>query len=179
MLGVKKVVPAESKTLPSTWRRAVLRFGTMVLLWLGLTGSDLHSWLVGLPIVVLVTWLCIRLRPASSWKWRLRAVIPFTWYFTRQSITGGWDVARHAFSRSLRLNPAIVEYPLSLPSYPAQLFFCAIVGLLPGSLVVEISEGVASVHLLDASPEARRSLADLEEHVADLFDLPIPEGGNR
>lgn len=169
------MVPSASGTSPPRWRRFAFRFTIMALLWFGLTGSDLGSWLIGLPAVVLVTWLCVKLQPASEWKWSLRAIVPFAWYFTRQSITGGWDVARRAFGVRPRIDPFFLQYRLQLSSRPAQLFFCAVVGLLPGTLVVSLSEGIATVHILDVSTDAETCLGNLEGHVANLFGLqPAP-----
>jgi multicomponent Na+:H+ antiporter subunit E len=145
----------------------------MALIWFGLTGSDLESWLIGLPAVVIVTWLCVKLQPASSWNWSLRAIVPFIWYFTKQSISGGWDVARRAFGVRPRIDPRFLNYRLQLSSRPAQLFFCAVVGLLPGTLVVSISEGIATVHILDGSADADACLGNLETHVAELFGLDM------
>ena len=167
------MVPSAAVTPPPTWRRVAFRFGVMALLWLGLTGSDVRSWFIGLPVVVIVTWLCVKLQPASTWKWNLRALVPFAWYFTKQSISGGWDVARRAFEIRPRIDPGFVHYRLQLLSQPAQLFFCAVVGLLPGTLVVSLSEGVVTVHALDVSADVETCLGDLEKHVAKLFGLQL------
>ncbi len=168
------MVPSAPVTAQPVWRSVTLRFGLMALLWLGLTGSDLASWLVGLPVVLVATWVSLRLQTGSNWKWSFSGIVPFAWYFTRQSISGGWDVARRALGPRERFNPGFVSYPLRLPSGTARLFFCAVVGLLPGTLVVSVSESTAAVHALEISPEIEADLAVLEKHVARLFALQLP-----
>lgn len=168
------MVQSASVTSPPKWRRITSRIGLMALLWLGLTGSDWSSWLVGLPVVLAATWVSLWLHAGSSWKWSLSGIIPFAWYFTRQSISGGWDVARRAFGPKGNLNPGFVSYRLWLPSTTARLFFCGIVSLLPGSLVVSLSDRTAAIHLLEISTEVEADLAVLERHVARLFALQLP-----
>ena len=86
-------------------------------------------------------------------------------------------MARSAFGVRPRIDPRFLDYHLRLSSRPSQLFFCAVVGLLPGTWVVAVSEGIATVHILDASADAEASLGNLETHVGNLFGLPITAAG--
>ena len=167
------MVQSASVASPPKWRRITSRIGLMALLWLGLTGNDWSSWLVGLPVVLVATWVSMWLHPGSSWKWSPGGIVPFAWYFTWQSISGGWDVARRAFSPRGSLNPGFVSYRLRLPSNTSRLFFCGIVSLLPGSLVASVSGRTASIHVLEVTAECDANLAVLEAHVARLFALQL------
>jgi multicomponent Na+:H+ antiporter subunit E len=160
-----------SANLLSNPRKFGLRVLLMATLWMGLTGFEWQSWLIGLPIVVISAWLSLRLADEYDLKWSPAAILPFAWYFTLQSIRGGWDVALRAFSWNVRLNPGIVAYTLRLPPGPSQLFFCAIVSLLPGTLVVSLSESKASIHVLDLSADHQKELAEMERQILRLFVL--------
>ena len=157
---------------PTVWRRVGLRFFFMSILWLGLTGGEWRSWLVGLPVVLVSTWLSLKLSPASYWRWGFKGLLPFCWYFTVQSILSGWDIALRALQTKCRIQPGTIPYALRLPPGPSQLFFCAIVSLLPGTLVTSIEDSTALVHVLDTSIEQEASLRELEERIAQLFALP-------
>ena len=116
--------------------------------------------------------LRLKLGPASYWRWGLRDLLPFCWYFTKQSILSGWDIALRVLQRKCRIQPGTISYALRLPPGPSQLFFCAIVSLLPGTLVASIKDSVALVHVLDTSIDQETSLRELEAHIARLFVLP-------
>ena len=64
--------------------------------------------------------------------------IPFAGYFLRESLRGGWDVARRALSPALPMSPALVRFLLRLPPGSARWLFCNTISLLPGTAVVAI-----------------------------------------
>lgn len=158
-------------------RRAAL----MCLLWIGLNGLDLRSWIVGGPAVLLAAWVSTRLLPGVSWRWRWTGVFPFAWYFLRESARGALDVALMALSIRGRPDPRLLRFEPRLPDGPARLFYCALIGLLPGTLVVTASGDAVLVHALRADPGLDSNLRDLEERVAALFCLPpcAAEGAGR
>jgi len=161
------------ETSPRTnWSSVGRRFGILAALWFGLTGTEWGSWLLGLPVILASVWLSRGFGPVSYWKWSVRGVLPFAWYFTRQSIRGGWDVAWRALGPVCRLKPGVISYSLCLPAGPSQLFFCGIVSLLPGTLVISLIDSEASIHVLDISAGQETELRKLEERIADLFALP-------
>ena len=83
-------------------RRCWARTIWMALIWLGLNGLDVNSWVVGVPAVLAAAWISVRLLPAISWRWSLRGALVFAAYFIRESVRGGWDVARRVLSPALR-----------------------------------------------------------------------------
>lgn len=151
------------------------RLALMVLLWLGLNGTDWSSWIVGGPAVLAAAWISMKLLPAMPWYWSLGGAIAFAGFFLRESLRGGWDVAWRALSPKPALAPAIVCFPLRLPPGTARLFFCATISLLPGTAVVSIAETSLCVHALNFSPQVEEELLELERRVAVLFDLPLPK----
>ncbi len=146
----------------------------MALLWLGLNGEDWSSWIVGGPVAFAAAWISVKLLPAIPWHWSVGSAIAFAGWFLRESLRGGWDVARRALSPKLALSPAIVRVPLHLPPGAARWFFCNAISLLPGTAVVAITEESLCVHTLDFSPGVEEELRGLEARVAALFGLGLP-----
>lgn len=141
----------------------------MALLWLGLNGLDLSSWIIGVPTVAASAWVSLMLFPVRVRLWSLRAAIEFFAFFLRKSLRGGWDVAWRALSPTPGLTPALVCFPLHLPRGSARMFFCGVVSLLPGTAVVAIEERSICLHVLVASPRVEMEVRDLERRVAKLF----------
>jgi multicomponent Na+:H+ antiporter subunit E len=145
----------------------------MALLWLALNGLDGSSWIVGGPVVLAAAWISVQLLPAASWRWSPAGALAFAVYFLRESLRGGWDVARRAIFPGLALAPAIVCHTFHLPTGAARLFFCNAISLLPGTAVVAIEENSAFVHVLDSSTAVTEELRELERRVGRLFGLEL------
>jgi multicomponent Na+:H+ antiporter subunit E len=154
-------------------RRCLWRAGWMALLWLGLNGPDGASWIVGVPVVLAAAWISVKLMPSVTWRWSVVGALAFAGFFFRESVRGGWDVARRALSPGLALSPAIVCHPLHLPAGPSRLFFCTTISLLPGTAVVSIAEETICIHVLDWTPRVEEEVRELERRVAALFGLVL------
>jgi multicomponent Na+:H+ antiporter subunit E len=150
-------------------RRLLLRLAGCVLLWWILTGGDPSSWLIGGLTITLVLVLMAH-QPRPTWHISLPGLVRFIPYFLLQSLRGGIDVARRAFSPRRPLHPALLEYPLRLPPGSARIFLLNSVSLLPGTLSADLQDDCLLVHVLDQQLDPH--LEQLEEHVADLFALP-------
>ena len=166
---------ANSRQPPALAGRFLVRCVLMALIWLGLNGADWSSWIVGGPVVIAAAWISVKLLPDIPWHWTVGWGIAFAGFFLRESLRGGWDVATRALSPTLSLSPAIVTYPLHLPTGPARLFFCSVISLLPGTAVVAIGKENLSIHVLDLSPGFEKEMRDLERRVASLFGLALSE----
>lgn len=165
---------AHSPQPPALVGRFLVRFALLTMLWLGLNGADWSSWMVGGPVGLVAAWISVKLLPDIPWHWTVGGGITFAGFFLRESLRGGWDVALRALSPTLSLTPAIVTYPLNLPTGPARLFFCSVISLLPGTAVVAIGKECLSVHVLNFSPGLEKEMRDLERRVASLFGLASP-----
>lgn len=154
------------------------RIAWISVLWVGLAGLDLASWIVGAPAVLASAWLSLRLAPVMPWRLSWRGACTFGGYFLRESLSGGWDVARRSLARTVRLAPALLTYRTRLPGGLPRWFFCGAISLLPGTAVVNVSEARLSVHVLSASGDESLRLRKLEARVAALFGLRLStEGG--
>ena len=124
-------------------------------------------------MVLVAAWISVKLLPAVSWRWSACGALVFAAYFLRESVRGGWDVARRAISPGLALSPAIVCHPFHLPPGPSRLFFCSAISLLPGTAVVAIADGNICVHVLDNSSSVEEELRELEWRVGALFGVEL------
>ncbi len=150
---------------------ALARLSLLAALWWLLTGGDARSWLVGAPVVLAATALSLHLRPARSWRWRLAGVLPMGWFFLRESVRGGFDVARRAIHPGLPVNPGVLRFDTRLPDGSPRLFFAGVISLLPGTLVLDLEENALRIHVLNIGREVEPQLEALEHRVAALFGI--------
>jgi len=157
--------------------RVAMVFTVIACLWLILNGSDLASWVLGLPAVAVATLIAMRLIPDAGRVVRPAGLVAFAFYFAWQSLSGGFDVARRAFRKHMPLNPVLLGFVPRLPAGSPRWFFCACACLLPGTSVLEIRDALIQVHLLDAESDSEARLRRLEERVAALFGVVLPDHG--
>ena len=160
------------RTMKSAAREQIFhvlaRAGAFAALWWLLTGGDPQSWVVGGPVVLAVAAGAHR-RVARSPPWRLAGVPAMMWFFLRESVRGGFDVARRALRPRLPLEPGVVRFTTRLADGSPRLVFAGLISLLPGTLVLGLNGNVLHVHVLDAGPRAEAGLRTLEDRVGALF----------
>jgi multicomponent Na+:H+ antiporter subunit E len=172
-------MPATAPTKGPARRRGfwlLVRVLVLLLLWLGLNGTDGRSWLVGLPVVALAVYLATRLAPTESWRVSLTGAVRFALFFAVESLRGGVDVARRALGPAVVLAPGLIQYRTRLPSGAPRWLFCNSISLLPGTAVVGIEGADLCIHALDRSAAAETELQRLEARVGALFALELGPG---
>ncbi|MEJ2604459.1 MAG: Na+/H+ antiporter subunit E, partial [Gammaproteobacteria bacterium] len=95
---------------PGNWRRGLRRLLAFALLWALVSGADVHSWLIGVPAVLVATGISMQL-------WRgpplsLRRLLLFLPWFIHQSLAGAVDVAIRALRPAMPLAPGVIHYDL-------------------------------------------------------------------
>jgi multicomponent Na+:H+ antiporter subunit E len=143
------------------------RFLLFALIWWLLTEGQSDAWGMGVWLVLIAATLSMSL--ASPPGWSLIGMLGFIPFFARYSLIGGVDVARRAFSRRMALQPAIIEYPLTLRLPQARLFMVGVISLLPGTLTAEVQDDKLWIHVLDQGNDIHSELEILERRVASLF----------
>ncbi|MBW6509077.1 MAG: Na+/H+ antiporter subunit E [Desulfuromonadales bacterium] len=156
------------------WSRFILRLGGCLFLWWVLTGGRASSWIIGVPTIALALWVMEAAPQTHPWRISFAGLLRFIPYFLLQSLRGGIDVARRAYSPRLPLDPQIIDFPLNLPPGPAQVFFLNSVSLLPGTLSADLNGTTLKVHLLDHKIDPQ--LDQLETRVAALFKCSLRGG---
>ena len=147
------------------------RTGLFLLLWWILSDGDTTSWWIGIPTVLLATTVSIKLVPPVIIAWS--GIIRFIPFFLLHSLLGGIDVARRVFQPKMSIAPDLFEFPMRLPPGLPQVLMANTVGLLPGTLSVEIEHNVLTVHALDKSTDILAELEAVERSVARIFGKPL------
>jgi len=148
------------------------------LVWWVLATPREDAWIPGGIALVLAVALHLGLGGSRGSRVSMLALLRFAPWFLQQSLRGGTDVARRAFSPSLPLDPAFVLYRIRLPDEGARIFFTNSISLLPGTFSARIEGSELCVHLLADSPDVVKKLGELEERVADVFGLRLADGGS-
>ena len=143
--------------------------------WLIVAGPAPASWLIGLPSVALATWASFRLAPPLPYKIRFVGLMRFFGYFMRESLRGGWDVAKRTMLPRMRIAPGQAEYNSGLPEGLPIVLFAGCVSLLPGTLSQRFDGGHLSLHLLDADETDLAELKALENHIADMLGVDVED----
>lgn len=139
--------------------------------WWVLTGGESSSWWIGAPAILIAVISSIVLIPASTLSWY--ECFRFATYFFQRSLAGGIDVAKRALHPDLPIAPELVEYKLRLMPGLPRVIMVNTVSLLPGTLVADLGETTMKVHVLDGRQDFRSELEAVEEHVAQLFRIPL------
>jgi len=136
-----------------------------------LTGSDISSWIVGIPAVLIASKLSLMLSPPSQCPLSLLGALHFIPFFLYQSFRGGIDVMRRTLLRQQLLDPGLVSYVTILPRGSARIFFVNTISLLPGTLSAKLDENQVTVHTLDRGMPVWANIQALEYHVAALMNI--------
>ncbi len=166
--GGNVVTSSGFKLIPLLWRA-----GGLILLWWIISGGAVESWWIGVSAIALAVCVSIMLDGGDRQAVRPVALLRFIPYFLFESVRGGVDVARRAFSRNMPLAPAFLNYPLRLPAGRPQVFFANTVSLLPGTLGAGLSDQALNIHMLDHTSVSLAELNRLEQRVATIFGIDI------
>lgn len=140
-----------------------------LVIWLLLANGDPASLVIGLPAIAGALYLVRRLAPPTIRALSVRGTLRFIPYFLRESLRGGWNVARATLSRRMQLSPAFIDYRISLDNDGARIFFTNCVSLLPGTLAARLDGSDLRVHVLDDRSDPLRELEELEMRIAAIF----------
>lgn len=149
----------------------IVRLGIFALLWWVLTEGANHSWWMGGIMALIAALINSRMTPPQSFSFR--GLFHFVPFFIWHSLKGGIDVAWRAFRPNMAISPALVTYPLRLPSGSPQIFMTNAISLLPGTLAADLEESVLKVHVLDGQGAYRSDLALLEQKIAAVYNVPL------
>lgn len=150
-------------------RWGVMLFAALLLTWLSLYA--LESVVFGVAAAALGTAAGLLAAPGEPHPMRLRRLPGFALFFLRESIRGGVDVARRALHPRLPVAPAFVEHPLRLPAGQPRTLLIGLIGLLPGSMSVEVDEARQVLHLHLLAADGPDPVAPLERQLERLFGL--------
>ncbi|MBW6496085.1 MAG: Na+/H+ antiporter subunit E, partial [Burkholderiaceae bacterium] len=118
------------------------------LLWWVLAAGRLEGWLLGGIAVIAATWASLVLLPPRAQRLRIAALPGFLAFFLINSVRGGWQVALMAVRGRVALHPVLLELPLNLPAGAPQVLLTCVLGLMPGTLGVQLANNRLRLHVL-------------------------------
>ncbi|MCS6770696.1 MAG: Na+/H+ antiporter subunit E [Kiritimatiellae bacterium] len=175
---IDRALNSQGSSTSAAWLRRTAIFAA---LWWILDEGRLSGWWFA-PAIIAGALAIAALIPQApcAWRWRPAGLARFVPYFLRESIRGGWDVARIALRPDMPLDPRLIEYRPRLQHPTARLFFTHVISLLPGTLSADLRRDVIVVHSISGSEEELLdATAGLERRVADLFGEPLAGGDAR
>ncbi|MBN8473871.1 Na+/H+ antiporter subunit E [Sulfuritalea sp.] len=143
-----------------------LAFG---LLWWILAEGRLDGWLLGGVAVAAATWTSLKLQPPGKLPMRLAGLVRFLRFFLWNSLRGGFQVAAMALRGRAALRPGIIELRVMLPPGEARILLVNALGLMPGTLGVDLNDTSLRLHVLDDSLPVVAETRALETSIAGLF----------
>ena len=150
-------------------RTLVLRGLSFVVLWWILAEGRQDGWLFGGLAVAAATWASIKLLPPAPLRIRLAGVFGFLGFFLLNSIRGGIQVAGMALRGRAALQPALIELPVNLPPGGARILLINALGLMPGTVGVDLNDAGLRLHVLDERLPVAAEARALEAAIAALF----------
>ncbi len=161
------------KRLPSrAMRRALLQRSLLLaLLWWVLVEGRGDSWGLGLLAVGAALWTSLWLLPPATRRLSLRGLLGYLAFFVGYSVHGGLQVSWMALRGRRSLQPAILQWKLALPPGAPRILLLNTLGLMPGTLGVELVDDCLRVHVLDERLSNLAVARVLETHIARLFGV--------
>lgn len=146
-----------------------------VALWWILAEGRLDGWLLGGVAVIAATWASVALWPSAAPGLRLVALPGFLAFFLANSVRGGWQVALMALRGRRALQPAFLELPLNLPAGAPRILLTTVLGLMPGTVGVELADELTNarlrLHVLHQDLPVVAEARALERRIAALFGV--------
>ena len=101
---------------------------------------------------------------------RLAGLMAFLRFFVWHSLRGGIQVAGMALRGRAALQPAIIELQVSLPPGSARILLVNALGLMPGTLGVDLDGANLRLQVLDDCQPIVAETRALEALITDLFE---------
>ncbi|WP_416885990.1 Na+/H+ antiporter subunit E [Marinospirillum sp.] len=171
-------------SLPIRPQRAIwahcIRAALLLFIWWVLTEGALHSWLIGLPTVLIALMLAARLAPvrATASRFSLWGLVRFIGFFLRLSIVAGFDVAWRLIHPQLPIQPGWQSFKTRLPAGRMRWLLAMTLSLLPGTITRAIKEDRLELHALDVRQHLEAQFRATEAAIAAIFSYPLEAKGS-
>lgn len=152
----------------------VLRVVLFALLWWILAEGRLDAWWLGAGAVAAATWASLRLVPPGVRSVRVLPLLRFLGFFVWNSLRGGAQVAFMALRPRPDLEPALLEFEVALPPGTPRVLMLNTLGLMPGTLGVNLDAARLRLHVLDAHLPVATEARALEAQIARLYGAAAP-----
>lgn len=151
------------------FRAILLRTLLFALLWWVLTEGRSDSWGLGVVALLAALWTSLQLLPPSPRRISLTGVARFLGFFLANSVRGGAQVSWMALRGSATLRPTILEFELELPPGAPRFLLLYSLGLMPGTLGVELAGERLRFHVIDERAVILATVQELQRLIARIF----------
>ena len=152
-------------------RTIVVRCLFAIALWWILAEGRIDTWGIGAIAVVSAVIVSLRLLPVSTIRVSFTGLAAFICLFVWNSVRGGVQVALAAFEGRKALRPGILEMRLQLPRGGGRILLVNSLGLMPGTLGVELDDDRLRVHVLDERLPIAEEAREIERAIGRLFKV--------
>jgi multicomponent Na+:H+ antiporter subunit E len=152
-----------------TARSALQRGLLFALLWWVLAEGRSDGWVLGAVAIVGAVWASLRLLPPAAGRISLAGLFAFLGHFVWNSVHGGAQVALIALRGRHALRPRVLELQLALPPGAPRILMTNTLGLMPGTLGVQLDGDRLRLHVLDERMPIVAETQALEQRIARLF----------
>lgn len=143
------------------------RVALFSLAWWILAEGNLQSWWFGTLAVIAATLTSYYLAPGRRLFAPL-AILSFVRFFLWNSLKGGVQVARLTLAPQAKLRPGILDFQLQVAPGRPRTIVAGSLGLMPGTLGVQLDEAKLSIHVIDITMPVLDELRELERHVTRI-----------
>lgn len=144
----------------------------LALLWGILVEGNPANWGLGLAAVLAALGASLYLLPPAAPRLRIVGLLGYLAFFVRNSLQGGLQVSLLALRGRDALQPAILEWRLELPPGLPRVLMLNTLGLMPGTVGVELDDERLHVHVIDARLPIADEVAALQARIARIFGAP-------
>lgn len=156
----------------STYAKTIVTRGlAFALIWWGLAEGRGGSWAVGAVAVLFALQASLALAPPASERFSLTGAAGFVMFFLYESIRGGIQVAFMALRPRLKLRPALLELPLSLPPGRGRMMLMYTLNLLPGTVCAGIEGDTLRLHVIDRRLPIEAEMRKAESRIARMLGM--------
>jgi multicomponent Na+:H+ antiporter subunit E len=141
----------------------LLRGASFTALWWVLAEGRADGWALGAIAVVLATWTSWVVLPPGPGSISPLGLFRFMTFFVWNSLRGGVQVA------AIALRPALLELPITLPPGGPRILLSNALGLMPGTLGVELAGETLHLHVIDERLPVVAEARALEAAIANLY----------
>jgi len=147
----------------------LLRTAGFALVWWVLAEGRNDGWALGGVAILAATWASLVLLPPTAQRIHVAALARFLAFFISNSVRGGAQVALLALRGSTALQPDIVTLPMQLPPGGPRVLLAYTLGLMPGTLSVDLAGDILYMHVLDARLPVAAEVQALEDVIARMW----------
>lgn len=150
-------------------RAVIYRSAFLAVIWWILAGGHHDSWTIGIPSVLLAVLLSLRLLPPTGTRISFTGLIGFSVFFVMNSIRSGLQVVVLTLKPRLDVQPKVLSFPLALRNENAQVLLASTLGLLPGTVCMDLKDDILFLHVIDSRMPIEEEVRSAEYRVARLF----------